>query len=312
MDLSITNGGVLCTPQGFLDWDSAQNPSMDFVAGNLGIVTGSSTNFTQCYVRNSPITKSIESAIVLCSRADSNWFHFLIETLPRLLLVEDLVPKHLPVVVNARVPASGLQALRLITSREILEIDANSSTLIRRAVLPGPVIYHPDSQFTWGTGTENQVNAEILSLFRNRILEQVPGPQSATLKTYWSRERSHRGILNNKQVSRASLSFGYIEEDPAEMTFIEQVERIRSSSKLLAVGGALMSNFLFAREGTVISLLTSNIGKNYEMPRILAAIAGARVCIVAGKPPRGYSRMTFLGKLHSSFRIPIRTLRKFL
>ena len=313
-DVSLTNGGTIRQKNTFVDWDASQSPCLDFVAGNWGSVVGSMANIEECYVKNISSGEAISSGIILSSRCDSNWFHFVIETLPRLFLIDDLVSPEVPVLVSNRVPKNGVELLKLVTGREVIFIDTEKETQIKLAYLAGPVIYHPDTQFSWGTESRSKLNFDALLTLRQRVLGAI-GENDTSIsrnKTFWTRPAATRSILNESRLSKILERDGFETTNPGEESFAEQVKSIRRSSVLFAVGGALMANFIFARQDLRIFLLVSTLGADYKMPRYLTEISGSKLTVISGRVLGACLTSSFLQLLHLSFVVPPRKIRRVL
>jgi hypothetical protein len=307
-DVEVLNGGVVLSHGNFVNWDPSQHPSLDFVAGNLEHVVGSMGNLNECFIRNLPSGKSFREAIILGSRVDTNWFHFLIETLPRLIVLENIAPAHVPVLVSNRLPSTAVEALRSITGRSIEFMDTQSVSSVSRAYVSGPVIYHPDSQFLWDRETGQEVNIELLKQLRERILANRTH-RILPVKTYFERTSNHRGLINPKSISKLAIKRGYTLTDPAKLSFDEQVTLFQQSREILTVGGAVMANFIFANKETKITLLVSNFIEDYRMPLMMAAVSGSEVRVIGGTPLWTLNRYSYLHKIHASFFISPRNLK---
>lgn len=308
-NLKVSNGGILCSGGSFLDWDRAQLPALDFVAGHQGLVIGTTANLQECLVRKLPRGREIEKGIVLSSRVDSNWFHFLIETLPRLFYVENEVDKSYPVIVSTRVPRSGLAALRIVTNRKVIRVNAASETTVQKAVIPGPAIFHPDSQFFWDSVGESLINLKALSLLRDRVLSRIRISQTP-LRVFFHRSSNHRNLINSDRISRVMSNLGFEIQDPGELSFQAQVRSVGAAKTLVIVGGAAMANFVFARPNSNIIVLTSRYASTYPIPRLLGKLSGSEVKMISGKPRVVSKNIGFLSKLHSSFKVNPRALRQ--
>lgn len=312
-NLVITNGGILVLQNEFLDWDFAQLPSLDFVAGNHALVIGSPANLHKCFVRDRPNGVVIESGITLSSRVDSNWFHFLIETLPRLFLVDDFVPPEVPVLVSSRVPQNGLEALALITKRRVQIVNETENTLIRKAYVPGPVVYHPDTQFLWNRQDEIEINVGALKKLRETVLSAIGSPTVlASKKIFWTRGGHQRVVLNTRHLVDFLTMRGFVLSDPATLRFSDQVKEVNQAGVLVTPGGATMSNFIFASSKTKIVVLVSRFGKTYPVPQLLSKVAGSSLVLVSGWAPLKLRAITVLEKSHASFRISIWKLKRAL
>ncbi len=310
-NVTLTNGGILLVEDSFVDWDSAQKPCLDFVAGNHNSIIGSTANTEMCFVRNGKPGEKIDTAILLGSRVDSNWFHFLIETLPRLVWLNDRLPPTVPVVVSSRIPDTALAALKLMTEREVKLVDVTQWTSVERAFVPGPTVYHPDSQFLWNREDVIEVHIDALVELRNKILGHIR-PIFSAKKTYWFRSSSHRVVSNERAIQRGLARSGFRVEDPSELSFEDQVRSIYESSTLVTQGGAAMSNFIFAMSGTKIVVLVSTFGTSYPLPKILGNVSGAEIILVGGKSRLMGTLKSVLEKSHSSFRINPKALSRAL
>jgi capsular polysaccharide biosynthesis protein len=310
-DVSILNGGIILQGSSFLNWDYAQHPALDFVAGNHNYIIGSSANMNYCLIREATEGKEFEQGIIISSRVDSNWFHFLIETLPRILLVENIVPKDIPVIVSSRVPESGLEALRLVTSRQIIRVDESRATRVQRAYVPGPVIYHPDTQFLWGSDLSGCVNIAALKELRSIVLNSFD-TSAIYARSYLERSGRNRVILNKWAVRLVLNKFGFKTYDPGKMSFEAQINLIVGSDLMVVPGGAVMSNFIFCKPGARIIVLVSKFGEVYSMPKLLGSVAGAEVRILGGRRDFFTLLDSIVSKSHASFRVRIWKLLKLI
>lgn len=310
-NLEIQNGGTLLHNQVFLNWDTAQHPAKDFVAGNWASVVGSSANLWKCFVKDFEYGVAFQDAIVLSSRVDSNWFHFLIETLPRLFLVDEIIDPDFPILVSERIPSSGLEALRAVTDRKIIQVSTLQRTRIKNAVVPGPVIYHPDTQFLWDQVSEADFNVDLLRALRTKVLNNL-AHSNLELNSYWIRPGNHRVLKNPQSVSRLLEKYNFQIDDPGSLDFASQVSLVYASKNLVTVGGAAMANFIFANEGALITVLTSKFGEKYGVPIILGKVSGATIKILPGKRKLHFPLESVISRSHRSFKVRIRALKKSL
>ena len=307
-EISVINGGILVQNGSFLNWDRAQHPRLDFVAGNSNYVIGSHTNLNYCFLRNAVHLETVSEAILLGSRVDSNWFHFLIETLPRLFLLEKTIDERVPILVSDRVPSSGIEALSFISKRSIRKVSTTGWVTVQKAHVPGPVIFHPDTQFFWGNQDCAQVNFDAIRKLASAVLEEIK-PSRGTRLTFWERSSRYRYVTNAQAVRALLRKLGFVIEDPSKLNFRDQVNSIYGSRALVAVGGALMSNFIFAAPETKIILLVSNFGKQYAMPRFLSNISNSKLFYVGGRSALRGRRLGIVEKSHLSFRTNLGELK---
>lgn len=306
--MSLLNGGIIRAGGAFVDWDPAQHPSLDFVAGNWGKIIGTSANLKMCFIADSPKGEIFEEAILLGSRSDSNWFHFLIETLPRILIIDNLVKDSVPILISNRVPSSGLEALRLVTSRHIIMVDPESTTFIRKAYVPAPSIYHPDTQFLWDSKKLESVDINLLTELRAVILSKINMDGKAR-RLYIPRSGMARVALNSRKIAKTLSKAGFETVEMGSLPFHEQVQMIGRCEALVTEGGASMSNFIFLPKSSKILVLMSELSSSYVMPSLLGEVAKSDVRILGGRSIGGRFQMPFSARLHTSYRIKIRLLR---
>ena len=105
--------------------DSTSHPKQKFVAGQWHFVKSFEEGENRCLIRRVlGETKHLDSGIFLSGRCDENWYHFILDTVPRILFVND-VPKDVPLLIRSDIPEHSKAVLATITDREIIEIKPN-------------------------------------------------------------------------------------------------------------------------------------------------------------------------------------------
>jgi capsular polysaccharide biosynthesis protein len=137
-------------------------------------------------------------------------------------------------------------------------------------------------------------------------------PKNFNSKIFWPRLSKYRVNSNSSRIEKLLKNQKFVVQNPANMTFIEQVESISSASTLVAVGGALMSNFIFASSNSKIIVLVSDLGTAYPWPIMLARISGAEVIMVGGRTLDMGRLETLVQKTHASFRTRVSEFKRSL
>lgn len=303
MNGEIRSNGVILSGDGLQLWDEAASPRLDFVAGTWQKLVGSSARLDECLLHNTVRgTSSAETAIVLTSRVDSNWFHWLIETLPRLLFVSSLADNDIPILISDGLSTQSLDALGLMTDRNLLLQREDESTFVTSAIVPAPVIYHPDTtQLAWRN--RSWVNVDVVREMAECIKARLSIEGSVGQRIYVRRGNGARGLLNEEEIERTLVeSHGFSAIDPSKLTFAEQVQTFSRASVVVGPGGAMMSNFIFLPRGATAIVLTSKHLSGFTMPGVLAHSAGAKAFAVLGTPVSSSSR-THQEILHSSYSV---------
>ena len=311
---TVFKGDTVLVGEAILDIDPAANPSFDFVAGRWDHVVGTHLDFSRAAVKvPSKSAPALGEAILLASRADSNWFHWLIETLPKFQHLDVSVSRDVPVLLSKRIPETAKESIRLLTDRELVYLDDDTAIFVEILHIASPVLFHPDTPELWLKPVADAVNYRAIFGLRNEILSkskqalsQSPSPHSI----YVARLGGARSILNSKQVARVLGNFGFSVFDPGQMSLMEQVVAFHSAKRIVLAGGAAMANLIFCSAGAAVVTLGSKFTKGYKMPEILAGVAGARVISISGHPVGTRFRSSFQQKIHSNYYIGIRQLTR--
>ena len=313
-NVSVTSGDVITSDHDLFNIDPATNPAFSFVAGHQGVVVGSPANLGTAAVL---VPKSegliIPEGILLSSRADANWFHWLIETLPKLMYLDSEVPSDVPVIISDRIPDTAKESLRLLTNRTIIEIEPFAATRVGNLYVSSPVLFHPDPVELHLNPVTNTINVDVLNWMRELILskaKQVLSETSGSESIYISRSSGARSLVNSRRVITALRRLGYTVHDPVQMSFMEQVTAFNSAKRVVMVGGASMANLIFCSKGAAVITLRSKFTVGYKMPEILAEVSGARVMSISGRPVGNLFRSSFLEKVHAHYRVGIKTLSR--
>jgi capsular polysaccharide biosynthesis protein len=298
-DAQLQDGGTVLTGDRLLAYEPAADPSLDFVSGQWDSVMGSTTRPDRALLKlRESSGRTFGDAILLAGRNDDNWYHWLIEYLPRALQLEATVPDDVPFVVSERTPQSGLDALAALSSRPLLRLD---SSLRHRfgslRVLAPPVQILDTTRVPWAKGLS--LNPEPLRTVRSLW---VPGAEPATKRIFLRRKSARRGLVNEADLVPIAESHGLTIVDPGRMTWSEQVSLFSSAELVVGASGAVMANYLLMKPGSEILAMTSQQLSDFILPAAIASVAGVGFSYVLGQ---GVAKLeTFDGRnswLHSNY-----------
>ena len=193
-------GGALVLNHGTLEnYEHAADPTWDFVSGLWQVQFGSPTRKDRALIRTSTKkTIPLDDSVLIGGRNDSNYYHFMVEYLPRLLTIPDSVDKSVPILISKTVPRSGKQALRKLTDRKIVEIDPKKSYRIRRLHLSAPVAQVLDTtKVPWADGVFIDLSA--LREFRETCMTLLDVSSNPIRRIYLRRESGHRNLINGAE-----------------------------------------------------------------------------------------------------------------
>ena len=309
-DAGVQSGGTVLVDNALVLYEEAADPRRDFVAGQWDSVYGSQTHPEAALVKIKPSSlKVIEEGILLCGRNDSNWFHWMIEYLPRVLQIDPSIGSTVPLLVTNRTPVSGLAALRSLSSRRIVTIDPEANQLVKTLHLIAPPVQILDTTRTpWSEGLS--LNPEPLRAMRAAWGLETTSSQAADRRIFLSRRSSHRGLANETQLAEIAVELGFEIYEPGSMSFEDQLLVFSQSSILVGASGAVMANYLMMSPGSAIIALTADPLSDFILPAAIAAVARVNFRYLSGPPVNSLAESgTRNNWFHSDFTVDPKVFR---
>ena len=302
-DAVVQNGGTVIADGNFVAYEASAHPSLDVVSGQSDTVFGSRMHPEAALVEMRPIAQeTVPEGVLISGRNDFNWFHWFIEYLPRVLMIEPGVADDVPVLVTTRVPKTGIAALRSLTRRPIVELDAETAHRVGRLHVVAPQMQILDStRLPWSDGLS--VNVDSLRAVRSAL-----GLDGAVARdgraVFLQRKSGHRGMSNETDIAAIAVKHGLEVLDPGAMTWDEQKALFSSASLLVGASGAVMANYLLMSPGSRVLALTSEALEDFVLPAAIAATAGVEFTYVTGESTTELADHDHrIGWMHSDFRI---------
>ena len=181
---------------------------------------------------------------VLASRGDANYFHFLVESLPRLGVLEQCPEIAFPTrwYAPARtsfqrelISAMGIAPEQVIDSTRVLHVEAEC------LVVPGL----PDPNV--------QIPKSVVTFLRSHLLPEgvgrVPGRRLYVTR---GNQRHSRIVTNGGEVFALLAERGFVEIDPGTLSVTEQVRAFAEAEVIVSPHGAALGNLAFASPGSMV------------------------------------------------------------
>lgn len=247
-------------------------------------------------------------ALIYDDWSANNYYHWMIEALPRLLLVRRQFPD-CRVVVPDPAPEYISTSLQMLgATRQILLHRDRELLRVKRLAMPELVYYYEEKEGAFLYNYEPQTKKtksisnlpapapvpdflaqELIVLVRKHLLNAVP-PRTPGRKIYASRSRQKtRRLQNEAQVWPLLEKRGFERVYFEEMSLQEQINVMLEAEIFMGVHGANMVNILFLQPGTNVIemmnqdhyneayyLLASSLGLPYYSIPCLTADPGLR------------------------------------
>jgi hypothetical protein len=217
---------------------------------------------------------------VLGARGDHSYYHFLLDVLPRLAILD---------TPGVPTPERWYVPLQRGFQREILElagflpeadvIDSDLETHVRAETLLVPGL--PDTELRTPPWTVPFIRERL----RPSSLERVPGRRIYVTR---GRERHNRTVANERDVVELLAGRGFIVVDPGTMPVAEQIRTFAEAEWIVAPHGAALANLVFTSPGaSIVELFAPDFvqGCYWKLADCVPGL-GYRYLLGAGRGPR--------------------------
>lgn len=215
---------------------------------------------------------------VLASRADSNYYHFLFDVLPRLGVLDqapDIAPPDVYYVpAETRFQRDAL-ALLGITGPRLLDAAQNSHIRAETLIVPGPPAMIEKNP-PW-----------VVAFLREKLLAGLPvAPGTRKLFVTRGPSANNRSVVNEDAVLARLVARGFEAIDPGSMSLPEQASAFASASLIVAPHGAAMANLAFCSPGAgVVELFPAGCVLP-DFWRLASGVPGVRYRYLSAPNPK--------------------------
>ncbi|HEY0258747.1 MAG TPA: glycosyltransferase family 61 protein [Lacisediminihabitans sp.] len=302
-DALVQDGGTVLVGDSLIAYEPAADPALDFVAGQWDSVYGSQSRTSRALVRRRNLARRRHpEGILLSGRNDNNWYHWLIEYLPRAMQLDPSISDEVPFVVSERTPQAGIDALSSLSPRPVLRIDSRLAHRFDRLhVLAPPVQILDTTRVAWSRGLS--MNPEPLAAVRRAWLGTDSRPPGKRI--FLQRRSAHRGLVNEDDLIPIAEAHGLTVVDPGRLTWAQQVDLFSHAALVVGASGAVMANYLLMGQGSEVLAITSEQLHDFVLPAAIAQLNDVGFGYVLGAGTAGLrdydSRNPWL---HSDFLLP--------
>jgi capsular polysaccharide biosynthesis protein len=297
--------------------DHAARPDLDFVAGQWDIVHGSHLRRDRAAVLNwGEPTIEVDRAASITGRVGFNYFHSMVEYLPRLNTLERYeLDEDVPIIVNGDLLPTAKDALhRIVGDRDLIELKRNDVARFDTLYVPHHHTNHRDSTSEpWWKGAG--MYWPVIDEFRNQLIATVQH-QPTPKRVFFVRSADSvngRGLRNQDELIQIAEQFGFDSVDPGKLDLDGQINIIRNAEIIVGPGGASMANLMFGHENLKVLVLVSDHLHDFAMFSTLAHHAGAQYFTLTGPSNRHLGRTEFHRDVfHGDFWISPRKFRSVL
>ena len=233
-------------------------------------------------------SKSIEEAIFVGT--SQNWFHFIIEYLPRYLSI----PNHLrstQTIIPKQTHKQIIELLGIIGFDKLIETDTFETVHVGK--LTTILDYRFSHSFVFPA-----INNELLKLqtFFSQIVTPDNARKSSDRILIMRPSATFRKMKNSAQLISVLSKFGFEAIYPEKLSFLQQVQYFRNAKIIVGQSGAALTSILFCSQQSRIIELGSWDKLNQQFFwRSFAEVLGLNITSICAKPN------SFLNRVSDSF-----------
>ena len=260
------------------------------------------------------VSEKIAYGIHLTGEHEANYFHWVVEVLPRLFIYENLnQEKKIPILVSDGLNNNLYELLSAVLApeRPIIKLKQDTCYKIETLMYPSDLsrildVYDraPDLNSTYLPVCILRRMAHNIKL---RYLQVIPG---CFRKLFIKRSSNYRKLLNELEIESILEQNGFCSLDPGTLSISEQINIFSQAEIIVGSSGAAMTNIIWCNEGTQVIILHSDHPfKNYPYWDALARTSGAKLSYLAG--PRA-NNVTGFFQVHDDYSIDPYALERLL
>jgi glycosyl transferase family 61 len=216
---------------------------------------------------------------VVAGRGDLNWYHFLLDIVPRLALFEQPgVPApdrwYLPLAHDWQ--RETLEIMGVLPAENVIDADAEPHVRAERLLAPSLPDFEASAPWTVDF---------VRSRMMPRELERVPGRRIYLTR---GQRRNNRIVRNEPEVVEMLAERGFEVVDTATLTVAEEIRTFAEAEWIVAPHGAALTNILFSSPGaSVIELFAPDyVTPSYWKLADCVPGLGYRYLLGTGRGPR--------------------------
>jgi len=256
----------------------------------------------------------IGAAVHLTAEHEANYFHWVVEVLPRLHLYENIATEMTaPIVVSEGLHENLYQLLEFVRSeqRQVLRLAKGLWYEIEQLVYPADVTRILDVYDRAPGYDTTYIPVGLVRAMVHHIKSRVPFQEDrSSQRLYLRRNGSYRRLLNEDEVEDALRVEGFVPVDAAGLSVEQQIKTFHAADLVVGPSGAALTNMVWCRPGTRLVILHSDHPfKKYPYWDALSRVSSSEIQYMAG--PRANNVAGFF-QAHDDFTIDVSNLRRIV
>jgi len=214
--------------------------------------------------------------VSVCTDYSANYFHFMLETIPRIVLYRDAFHRDEHPLYRLDKPQSKFQrdALAALGIDEKQLVDP-----VETPYVTAPMVYATT------VDKDERIHPQMIDAVRRLFLKDAP--EKGTRRIYVERGQSPgRRIVNEQDLIEHLKTFGFESVRMDGLSLTDQADLFASCEAVCALHGAALTNLAYAPEGSaLIELMPPTYVSRYYWD--IATRRNMTYCVIIGEPEPG-------------------------
>lgn len=251
----------------------------------------------------------IEQAIHFAKDHSKNYFHWLVECLPRLSLISHL-DKNIPLLVDADLYPQAFEALKLlnIDNRELIKLHKSKNYIVKTLFYPSQLSEVHDNYGEPNYHKDAIYSPKAINYVRDSVFKalNISDNKKKSRKLFVSRKTSdYRQLLNSTEIEDILVAKDFEIIFPENLSFFAQVKIFSEAEVIIGQSGAGMANIIFAPKNCKVLMLAGDAANtNLHGFSLLAQVLGVNFNFLFGKVVNSIG----VNLLHADFYIDTKLL----
>ena len=246
--------------------------SRDFVWTNSTIST---IHNNKTDIRYKKEINHLDTALHLLNPASANYFHFMIEVLPKLVLYSDTCfgEAQVPILVDACIKNTNMQvALDILNDNKhkIIYVDSGTTWHVDNLVYITPVTWMPMNmkKRAWPSGVDYGFSIYATKKIRDELKLHLV--DHGYRKVYLARYKlKNKRLINDQIISEICAEHGFKIIFPEELSLIDMLSYVYYSEYIIGCAGAAFANAIVAANKQMIYMIVPRTHESLLWPTMI-------------------------------------------
>lgn len=232
---------------------------------------------------------SVESGIHLMLESANNYFHFIVEVLPRMLLAESAnIPATVPFLMQDGLHPNLRKLVELVNKsrRPVVYLEPGTLYTVNELYMTSDASSILDVYFGGEMSTRSAIDVSRVREAVRRCDAAFPRGDGRPpgRKLFAGRGGSVRVLQNQDEIEARLVEMGFELVRVDGMSVETQIRLFRQASLVIAPTGAHLTNMVWCAPGTHVIVLTSDHASvQLYLWELLGRVSGVRVSFLKGK-----------------------------